>query len=152
MPVIVSLQDIVAAIDVPNPEWESYLDLESGEIVTVTEDERGALEDPEPDLLPAWQREQLPRIREALDSDRYVRLPDSFEIHEWSIMERFCHTVDKTSAREELLHAIHGSGAFRRFRRGLERLGLCEQWYAYRQNEFEQVARDWLEANHIPYR
>jgi hypothetical protein len=152
MPAVVSLQDIVDAMDVPNQEWECFLDPESGEVVTVTEDDRSALEHPEPELLPEWQRAQPTRIREALDSDRYLRLPEPFEIHEWSIMRRFCHTVADPSPREELLDAIHGSGAFRLFRRTLERLGLREQWYSYRQNAFEQIAREWLEAHRIPYK
>ena len=152
MPAVVSLQDIVNAMDLPNQEWESFLDPDSGEIVTVTEDDRSALEDPEPDLLPDWQRELLPSIRKAVESDSFLRLPDSFDIHEWSIMERFCHTVGESSAQAELLDSIHGSGAFRLFRRTVERLGLREAWYAYRQKELEQIARDWLEANHIPYK
>jgi hypothetical protein len=152
MPVIVSLQDVVSAMDMPNQEWESFLDPDSGEIITVTADDLGALEDPEPDLLPDWQRELLPSIRKAVESDSCLRLPTSFEIHEWSIMERFSHTVGEASAQEELLDSTHGSGAFRVFRRTLERLGLREQWHAYRQSRFEQIARDWLEANHIPYK
>ena len=152
MPVMVSLQDIVSAMDMPNQEWESFLDPDSGEIVTVTEDDRSALDDPEPDLLPDWQRDLLPGIRKAVESDTCLRLPTSFDVHEWSIMEHFCHTVGQASAQEELLDSIHGSGAFRVFRRTLERLGLHEQWYAYRQSRFEQIARDWLETNHIPYK
>ena len=152
MPVMVSLQDIVSAMDMPNQEWESFLDPDSGEIVTVTEDDRSALDDPEPDLLPDWQRDLLPGIRKAVESDTCLRLPTSFDVHEWSIMEHFCHSVGQASAQEELLDSIHGSGAFRVFRRTLERLGLREQWYAYRQSRFEQIARDWLETNHIPYK
>ncbi|MCP5040463.1 MAG: hypothetical protein GY944_05490 [bacterium] len=152
MSVVVSLEDIVGAMDLPNQEWESFLDPELGEIITVTEDDRSALEDPEPDLLPDWQRELLPKIRKAVESDSCVRLPTSFDIHEWSIMERFSHTVGDTSAQGELLESIHRSGAFRAFRRTLDRLGLREQWYAYRQAGLEQIARDWLEAHRIPYK
>ena len=152
MSVVVSLQDIVSAMDMPNPEWESFLDPDSGEIITVTEDDRSALEDPEPDLLPDWQRDLLPSVRKAVESDSCLRLPTSFDVHEWSIMERFCHTVAGASAREDLLDSIHGTGAFRVFRRSLERRGIRDEWHAYRQSQFEQIARDWLEANHIPYK
>ena len=152
MPAVVSLQDIVAAMDLPNEEWESFLDPESGEIVTVTEEDRSALEDSEPDLLPEWQREQLPKIRQALESGRFLRLPDSFEVHQWSIMERFCQTIEDSSARDDLLDAIHGSGAFRLFRRTLERLDLRDRWYAYRESAFERIARDWLESHGIAYK
>ena len=43
-------------------------------------------------------------------------------------MERFCRTADDPSVRDELLDAIHGSGAFREFRRTVVRLGLLDQW------------------------
>ena len=59
-PSVVSLQDVVDAMDLPSQECESFLDPDSGEITTVTEDDLSALEDPEPDLLPDWQRELLP--------------------------------------------------------------------------------------------
>ena len=152
MSVIVTLQDIVNAMDLPNQEWESFLDPDSGEIITVTEDDLSALEDPEPDLLPDWQRELLPKIRKAVGSDSCLRLPTSFDVHEWAIMERFSRTVRDAAAQEELLDSIHGSGAFRAFRHTLERRGLLDQWYAYRQSSFEQIARDWLDSNRIAYK
>jgi hypothetical protein len=152
MPAVVSLQDVVAAMDVANRDWESFLDPDSGEIVTVTDDDRSAIEDPEPDLLPEWQRALLPKIREALASERHLRLPDSFEVHEWSIMQRFCLTIDDPPARDELLDAIHGSGAFRVFRQTVERLALRDAWHAYRQSAFERIARDWLDAHGVPYK
>ena len=148
---VVSLQDVVIAMSDQGQEWESFLDPNSGEIITVTDEDLMALETSDPDLLPDWQREMLPRIREVVETGRCLRLPDSFEIHEWAIMERFCHSLDESSARGELLDSIHGGGAFRVFRRTLDRLELREQWYAYRQDEFEQMAREWLEANRIPY-
>ena len=152
MPVIVSLQDIVNAMDLPNREWESFLDPDSGEITTVTEDDLSALEDPEPDLLPDWQQELLPRIRKVVDSDSCLRLPTSFDVHEWSIMDRFCRTVRDEAVQGELLDSIHGGGAFRAFRRTVERRGLLDQWYAFRQSSFEQIARDWLESHRISYK
>ncbi len=105
-----------------------------------------------PTSLPDWQRELLPKIREILESNRHLRLPDSFEIHAWSIMERFCLTIGDPMARGELLDAIHGNGAFRVFRSTLERLRLRDQWHAHREAALEQIARDWLEEKGVPYK
>ena len=33
----------------------------------------------------------------------------------------------------------------------LNRFGLAESWYQFRQEAFERVAIDWLKANGIPY-
>ena len=67
-------------------------------------------------------------------------------------MERFCRTTEDSSARDELLDAIHGSGAFRMFRRTVERLGLLDRWHSFRELAFESIARDWLESHGIPYK
>jgi hypothetical protein len=149
----VSLQDIVAAMDLPNAEWASYLDPETGEIVTVTDEDRRLLEEPaDVEELPDWQQEILPKVREALESDRFLQLPGEFDIHEWAIMERFAHSRTTVEHRDELLSAIHGSGAFRKFRRSVQQLGIEEEWYSFRQVAFEEIAKAWLEAHHIPYR
>ena len=149
----VSLQDIVAAMDLPNAEWASYLDPETGEIVTVTDEDRRLLEEPvDVEELPDWQQEILPKVREALESDRFLQLPGEFDIHEWAIMERFAHSRTTAEHRDELLSAIHGSGAFRKFRHVIQQLGIEDAWYGFRQVAFEEIARAWLEAHHIPYR
>ena len=153
MTIIVSLREIVEAMELPNEEWASYLDPDTGEIVTVTDEDRRLVEEAvDADELPDWQREMLPKAREALESERFLPLPDKFEIHEWAIMERFARSREDAQERERLLSAIHGSGAFRRFRNSIARLEIEEDWYAFRQAALEEIARAWLEAHHIPYK
>src|SRR5882724_6147793 len=86
---VISLREIIAALEAASDDCTSYLDPETGEIVVVTEEERALAEDPCWEEAPAWQREMMPKIRAALESDRFLELPDRFDIHEWSIMERF---------------------------------------------------------------
>jgi hypothetical protein len=153
MTVGISLQEIVAAMDLPNAEWASYLDPETGEIVTVTDEDRRLLEEAgDVEELPDWQQEILPKVREALGSDRFLQLPGEFDIHEWAIMERFAHSRSTPTERDELLSAIHGSGAFRKFRHAIHQLGIEEGWYSFRQAAFEEIARAWLKAHDIPYK
>jgi len=87
------------------------LDPETGEIVVVTEEERALAEDPCWEEAPAWQREMMPKIRVALESDQFLELPDRFDIHEWSIMERFSRAQNIEQIRSDLLNAVHGAGA-----------------------------------------
>ena len=151
MPAAVLLQDIVHAMDVPDSEWESFLNRETGETVTVSDEDRRALEEATDDL-PEWQREILPKIREAVESDRYLQLPDQFEIDEWSIMERFARSRQNPEIAEELLDAIHGAGAFRLFRNTIDRLGIEKDWYRFRDESLKSIARDWLAGHGIPYK
>jgi len=81
MTVVVKLAAIVEAMELPQ-EWESFLDPETGEIVSISEEERYALdrEDDYPDDLPEWLQESVERIQRVLDSGRALRLPDAYDI------------------------------------------------------------------------
>jgi len=151
MAVIVKLEAIVEAMDLPE-EWEAFLDPETGEIITVMPEDRERFEDEDIDLedLRDWERESFDQARRALESDTMLPLPDKFEIHEWDIMRRFSLTQEDPALRE-LEHAIHRSGAFRNFRAVLQRFGLREAWFAYRDEAVKRIARDWLDSHRIRY-
>ena len=123
---------MVDAIDLPNQEWRSYLNPQTGEIITITDEDRDLVENGgDLDDLPDWQRETVPKVRKALESDRFLELPGSFEVHEWSIMERFGQGRPSARQREELLDCLHGRGAFRMFKAAIRRLEIEEEWYRY---------------------
>ena len=94
----------------------------------------------------------MPKIRAALDGDRWLELPDRFDIHEWSIMERFSRAQNSERIRSELLNAIHGAGAFRSFQNSIPGLGLEQSWYRFRDEALADIARRWLEENNLQYR
>jgi hypothetical protein len=151
-PVEVSLQDVVAQMDLLNDESTAYLNRRTGELVTVTDEEQRLVEGEEdPDNLPDWQSENLPKVREVLGSDEFLALPDKFEIHEYRIMERFTLEREDTGLRDELLQAIRGRGAFRRFKEVIHERGVAGDWYTYREQALEDIATEWLEANGIAY-
>lgn len=135
-------------------DCRSYLDPETGEIVTVTREERRLAEETEESLehAPDWQRQMLAKVGAVLASDRCLRLPDRFEIHEWSIMDRFAWTQGSGRMQEELLDAIHGAGAFRMFRSTIRRLGIEQSWFRFREEALAEIARHWLEDHKLPYR
>jgi hypothetical protein len=150
--VVVSLRDVVEALDLQSDELESYLDPDTGEIVTFNQEEADIAESEEWDDAPEWMQESLPKIKKALQDDRMLALPDRFDIDEWRMMQNFALEPEQSQHRDELDRAVHGAGAFRRFKDVIYRLGLEDAWFRYREAEFEQIARDWLELNKIPYR
>jgi hypothetical protein len=152
MPIPVKLSEIVDEMSMSGDEISTYLNRVTGEMVTVTAGEKRAAEDPEDwDDLPGWQQEVMPKVKEALESEDYVKLPGEYEIHEWSIMEQFAHSVDDEEASDELLTALHGRGAFRYFKDTVRRLGIQQDWYRFRDEAFREIARDWLRAHGIPF-
>src|SRR5207248_3152956 len=45
-----------------------------------------------------------------------LQLPTKFDVHEWAVMRDFSYSVQSDTIREDLLNAIHGTGAFRHFK------------------------------------
>jgi hypothetical protein len=152
MAIVISLREVIEAMETTNEDCVSYLDPETGEIITVTEEERHLVEEESLENVPEWQREMLPKIRAALESDRFLELPDRFDIHEWSIMDEFSRAQGSERIRQELADAIHGAGAFRIFRSAIRRLGLEQSWYQFRDEALAEIARNWLEEHKLSYK
>ena len=152
MKAIVSLKDVVNEMDVLSDEHSAFLNRHTGELVTLSNEEISAAEeDDNIDEYPEWQQDMIIKAKEVSDSDDYLPLPSKFEIHEYHIMEKFCHTVEDGKIRGNLLHKIRGRGAFSRFKNAIQMNGIEEEWYRFRQEELEKIAIDWLEANQISY-
>ena len=149
----VSLKSVVYEIDVLGEEWTAYISKKTGELVTVTEDEANIVDagGEDDEFIPDWQRETLPKVREVLESDDFVALPDKFEIHEYSIMERFCLSLSDEGLQDELLYAIRGSGAFRRFKDAIYRKEIQDDWYRFRDESIKDIAIDFLESEGIAF-
>ena len=152
MATVISLREVIEAMEITGDDCVSYLNPDTGEIITVTEEERHLVEEESPEDVPEWQREILPMIRAALESDRFLELPDRFDIHEWSIMDEFSRAQGSESIRQELADAIHGAGAFRIFRSAIRRLGLEKRWHQFRDEALAEIARNWLEEHKLPYK
>jgi hypothetical protein len=155
MSATVLLKDIVDALEMQLDEASSFLDLDTGRIETVSHDLLGEAEesadDEEPDL-PAWQKPEWEVARRIVSTDRFLELPTKFDVHEWAIMEDFSQSVASARIREELLNAIRGAGAFRYFKDTLRRHRMESAWFEFRAAALNQIARDWCEGNHIPWK
>jgi hypothetical protein len=66
-------------------------------------------------------------------------------------MRRFADSWSVDAERDQLLNALHGSGAFRHFKDTAHRLGIIDQWYRFRNEALEEIAIDFLDANEIAY-
>jgi hypothetical protein len=159
MAVRVALKDVLFALERPE-ETFAFVDRESGKVRVVTEEswtraereERGEDDADADDGLPAWRASELADARRAVaDPDRYPMLPDKFDIHEWNIMRRFSESRKNPRHREALMDAIHGSGAFRRFHEQLGRFKIANDWFAFRDEAFRAIAREWLEDEGFEY-
>jgi hypothetical protein len=151
MPNVIALKEVIDAIDDQSDTSSAYLDPDTGEIITFDDDLQTMAESDHPEDLPDWMRDLAPKIRAALDGDHYLALPDKLDVHDWGIMQRFSERQKREGMRTELLNAIHGAGAFRRFRLTVQQLGLDQSWQKFRNAEIERIAREWLDEHHLKY-
>ena len=150
--VVVSLAEVVEALDLESDEMHSSLDAETGEIITFNEEMAGYAKSEDWDLAPDWMKELLPKIKRALEDDRMLELPDRVHIDEWRMMQDFAEEEEQCSCRAELVSACRGPGAFRRFKDAIYLLGVEQNWYRYREAAYQRIAREWLEEHNIAYR
>jgi hypothetical protein len=153
MAVRAKVQDLVDAFDMQNEQSSSYLDRDTGEVYVITHDVlRIAEGGKDADKVRSdWEAEEVEMARRVLDSDRFVELPTSWDVHEWRIMEAFSYSLDDEDARADCLAAIHRRGAFRHFKDQLSRRGLLDSWYAFRGTALRKIAIEWCEEHEIAF-
>lgn len=141
------LSDIVEGMECQSDEMTSYLHRPTGRVLTVSDEAFSAADEEDED---SGSPEEVAEARNILaGGDEYLALPDRFEIDEYRMMERFATGILDARHRNELLAALSGRGAFRRFKDAVHRLKLADAWYTFRDRAYEEVARVWCEAHNI---
>jgi len=149
----VKLSEIVERMD-SHTYWTTfYLNKETGEIIPIMNEEfcmakNLFLLEEQPD-----GKQDIRKIaRDILDGDeKYIRIPSKFDIDEFSIMERFCFSIEDDRISKSLSHALKGKFAVQNFKQAIIRLGVVEEWYGYRNMELRIIAKKWCEKNDIDF-
>jgi hypothetical protein len=82
----VKLSDIIEGMDFQSDERSSYLNLTTGEVVSITDEELRAAENDAPlEDFPEWQHDAIRIAGEIVETDHYLPLPDKFEMNEYRI-------------------------------------------------------------------
>lgn len=141
--IIVPLFLICNAIEMADNEWNQYLDIEKMEVVCL----------PEYPFMGEYDEEEqkLADLIEEGFGSRFFKLPSKFDIHEYSIMERFIWNFPEGGVKDSLERAIKGKGAFRRFKDSLCRFGIEPQWYHYQAAAYQKLAIEWCEEHDFGY-
>lgn len=85
------------------------------------------------------------------NQQRFLPLPSRFDIDEWQMMADFAADIEDEAVRTQLTHACHGSGAFRRFKDAVRRLGVEQQWFAHRNRRYRQCTINWCDAHDLAW-
>jgi predicted nucleotidyltransferase len=167
----VDLGELAMAFEDASLEQNYYLDLETGQVVWVSQETYSLLEsiyevtyDPEAedlvDLatvlqdhdLADWQEEELleaDRV-ERFYGSRYIRVPEADSHEAYRDMERFISTIQDERLQNRLWQAIQGRGAFRRFKDVLAgAYREQKRWYAFQHDQLHERLLGWLESEGI---
>ena len=128
----IDLDELCNAMEDHSFENDYYLDLETGEILFVSEymDYEGIdIEN---------------RIEE--EYERFERIPQTESYEGYRDMENFIATVEDMHLVDLLEVAIQGKGAFRRFKDVLLNYpNEEEKWFQFQDSRIEERAREWLD-------
>lgn len=158
---ITKLDDVINYIESYSDDSGYYIDTESGKIISIqnyywnlADDMNESGNDPDLSGYRGWEAEEINTALSILsDTDgRFIWLPGKTEIlDEYDIIQAFCKQEDDAESRLILLELIKGHGAFRRFRSAIERLGLLDEWYAFKDNAYRDAAVKLCERLEISY-
>lgn len=84
-------------------------------------------------------------------SDNYIRLPNQYEIDEFSIMVDFAESLDDEEVIHKLSKALNGRKPFRHFKDEIFYLGIREEYFAFQKSKYLQIAENWCKENNIEY-
>ena len=157
----IKLIDLEGAFETNFPEMHDYLDMETGEVLNVTDDIRHELEqlweeagpkDKLEDLLrksklPDLQKKALAEAQRVEDDygTRIVGVPEPDAHRDGGDVDAFIATIAEPALREELHRAFRGRGAFRRFREVLgDNFRERERWFKFKRERLRQHMTDWL--------
>ena len=132
----VKLVDIIDAIDMVDQSSEYFLDKETGEIEWISD--------------MTMSRDEQDEIYDRLDEHGFYRLPTSFELRDYDIMEEFIEGLPE-AVQGRMYSAIQGRGAFRRFRDMIIKMGIEQVWYDFKADTYKRKAARWCEENGIEY-
>ncbi|MCX6031348.1 MAG: UPF0158 family protein [Chloroflexi bacterium] len=165
----VNLSDLVFAFESSFESMDNYLDLETGQVVAISDDTRRELdrlyeemdveeqEEPPPLAqllddrnLPDWQRQEIERADqvEREYGSRFIAAPQMDSHEGYREMEDFIATARDDHVRELLEVAIMGRGAFRRFKDVLLSYPR-ERWFKFRDEKMFDRVYEWLEEHDI---
>jgi len=154
--------------DVVRDVFDYFLDLETGEVITLSEDILNELKlslndgddedigdeieyiefDKEPNL-PYWMEDEVELALEVLlnEDDRYIRIPERESSEAYKVMTDFIDTVKDPVLKEELVYALDGKGAFRKFKDVL--IGYSKErkrWHGFDAKAMKKSIIVWLRS------
>ncbi len=154
--------------DVVRDTFDYYLDLETGEVMSFSEEILREVKsklydsdsdeidedieyiefDEEPEL-PDWMLDEIELALEILldENERYIRIPERESASAYTSMSGFIETATDLLLKQKLTFALNGKGAFRKFKDVLidypkER----KRWHSHNAKAMKDEISEWLDS------
>lgn len=145
----IKLSDLIDALQFQSEEYHSFIDLRNNTVCIISDIAISYAEDNDDDY-PKWQHEEVQLAKAYLDNcDNFIELPSQYDVNEYSMMEDFAFDLENDRNKELLFIALRGKGAFRRFKDTVNLLGLEDEWYRYRDEQYKQFILNWCDTEKI---
>lgn len=147
--------------DVSRDAFDYFLDLETGEIKTISVD---ALEGAKSSLykgdelideslleaydMPEWIEDEVEfAIRIFSEKQRYVRIPERGSQEVYALMKRFTEGIDELKPHDELSAALNSPNSFSEFKKALSNFPEHrKKWFALNAGAMKKTIAEWLES------
>lgn len=135
----VKISEIIEGMDMQSMEFTSFLNRKTGKIIGVMDEDSRSIDRAyeEPELMSEDEVKVFKELGEFLEGEDAIKLPTSFDINEYDIMEDFINSLDNDFIQDQLYNAISGKGAFRRFKDRAFDLDVMDDWYKFKENSCE---------------
>jgi len=146
----VSLKLLVAVFVGLPEDGTLYVDVKSGAVVGLSENDIAAMHAEEPaayGLAPA----DLEQMRRVYESDTLVDVLGSGDVDELELMGSFADSQDIQGHRNRLLDALQAKKPRRQFKNAVEAAGLTERWEEWQASAVQAALRSALDNFRIPY-
>lgn len=144
----INREALMAAIETELPEVEQFLDLRTGDVVTIVGRVRNEVDREELDEIARDNRLLAERVR--AEPERYERVPSIAPEAAFGWIQEFISTIAEASRREHLQNVMRecNDDCFEAFRRSLQETPEPERerWFAFRNQKISEFIDAWLEG------
>ena len=158
--------------DTVRDAFDYFLDLETGEIIILSEDiikkaqeileesyddDIGDFDDVEVEkvpVIPEWMEDEIELALDIFiyEKERYARIPERNHQYGYNTMKEFAVTLDDKLLKQTLLGLLDGKNAFRRFKDALGQYPKERKlWYGFNAKASRNEIKAWLKTIGLEY-
>ena len=148
----VDLSDVIECIEFEGELLQHYYNKNTGVIMYIEDSSTATYKADDIhnlDNFEEWEKELILSLHDFRENPNdYIQLPSHEDINESGMMIEFCNNIEDIELRDKILNS---KDSFRELRQSIEKEGLINEWYDYREDAERNLAIKWCNDNNIEY-